>query len=162
MNSINLDKLATYIHDGHMVLAMGNGGSAAECGHLVGELLGRYKSNRKPYAAVNLCDPSVITCIANDFGYKYVFSRQIEGFRDAGLRDVVVVAFSTSGNSKNIVEALKYSKAHNIPSFLFTGEKPGKASKYASHIVSTPHPEVAVIQEGHLSFIHQLCDRLEQ
>ena len=86
----------------------GNGGSAADCEHLAGELMGRYKKNRRPYKAISLTtDTSVITCIANDFGYEKIFERQLQGL---GQKGDLLIAFSTSGNSKNIVNVLKMAK----------------------------------------------------
>ena len=94
----------TYRRNGKVFLA-GNGGSAADCEHIAGELVGRYKKNRKPLSAISLTtDTSVITCIANDFGYDKIFERQFEG--NANRNDLLIV-MSTSGNSKNIINVLK-------------------------------------------------------
>ena len=98
------------------VFFAGNGGSAADCEHLAGELVGRYKKNRKLYKALSLTtDTSVITCISNDFGYDKIFERQLQGL---GQKGDLLIVFSTSGNSKNIINVLKMSKLLYASSFL--------------------------------------------
>ena len=93
----------------------GNGGSAADSQHFAAELIGRYKKNRRPYKAISLTtDTSVITCIANDFGYEKIFERQLQGL---GQKGDSIIAFSTSGNSKNILEALKFCKRKKSSTF---------------------------------------------
>ncbi len=101
----------------------GNGGSAADCEHIAGELVGRYKKNRRPYKAISLTtDTSVITCIANDFGYEKIFERQLQGL---GQKGDLLITFSTSGNSKNIVNVIKMAKNLKIKSISLLGNKGG-------------------------------------
>ena len=104
---------------GGKLLTFGNGGSACEAQHLAGELIGRYKSNRKPLPAIALnADTAVITCIGNDFTFDDVFARQLEGL---GRRGDLVVAFSTSGNSRNVLRALEAARRISIRSITFLG-----------------------------------------
>ena len=109
----------------------GNGGSAADCEHLAGELVGRYKKNRKPYKALSLTtDTSVITCIANDFGYDKIFERQLQGL---GQKGDLLITFSTSGNSKNIIKVLQIAKKLNIRSISLLGKNGGLCKSISNY-----------------------------
>lgn len=137
----------------------GNGGSAAESSHLAAELIGRFKSNRKALPSISLSsDLSVITCIANDFGYEKVFSRQLSALAKKG--DILIV-LSTSGESKNIVEVLSLAKQIQIKSIAFLGSGGGQASKIADFSIVIDSSETARIQEMHLLLGHTLCEYAE-
>jgi len=153
------EKISTYIKktlkDGKTIFFAGNGGSAADCEHLAGELIGRYKKNRKPYKAISLTtDTSVITCIANDFGYDKVFERQLEGIGQMG--DLLIV-FSTSGTSKNIINALKIAKKIKIKSVSLLGNKGGKCKNLSDYSYIVPSKSTANIQETHHLIGHIFC-----
>lgn len=136
----------------------GNGGSAAEAQHLAEEFIGRYHSNRKSYPAIALTsDGTVLTCIGNDFGFEHIFSRQIEGLGQEG--DVLVV-LSTSGNSENLVEAVKTAKQKGMITVGFLGQG-GELMKLVDLLVSVPSVDGARVQELHLHAIHLICDAFE-
>tara|TARA_B100001027_G_scaffold199961_1_gene159036 strand:- start:748 stop:1302 length:555 start_codon:yes stop_codon:yes gene_type:complete len=137
----------------------GNGGSAADCEHLAGELVGRYKKNRKPYKAVSLTtDTSVITCIANDFGYEKVFERQLEGI---GQKGDLLIAFSTSGNSKNIINVLRMAKKLNIKSICLLGKSGGMCKNISDYNYIVPSNSTANIQEVHHLIGHIFCSLVD-
>jgi D-sedoheptulose 7-phosphate isomerase len=147
------------LRSGRKIIAFGNGGSACEAQHLVGELIGRYKSNRKPLAAVALnADAAVITCIGNDFSFEDIFARQVEGLCQPGD---VLVAFSTSGNSPNVLRALELAGRLQIRSIAFLGGDGGKAAALADCTLVVPHRDTARIQEGHNFLMHSLMDVIE-
>jgi D-sedoheptulose 7-phosphate isomerase len=144
---------------GHKVIAFGNGGSACEAQHLVGELMGRYKSNRRPLAAVSLtADTAVITCIGNDFNFDDIFARQLEGLSQPGD---LLIAFSTSGNSRNVLRALEAARRLDIRSIAFLGGDGGKAVTYSDCALVIPHRDTARIQEGHNFLMHAMMDIIE-
>src|SRR5215208_6812197 len=105
------------------VLIAGNGGSAADAMHLAEELCVRFAKNRRALAAMALCDPTVLTCAANDLGYDYVFSRQIEAFGNPGD---IFIALSTSGSSANIIQAVDLARARKLTTAVFLGKDGGK------------------------------------
>jgi D-sedoheptulose 7-phosphate isomerase len=144
---------------GGKVLAFGNGGSAADAQHLAGELVGRFKRERRPLAAHALSvDPSVVTCIANDYSFDDVFARQVEAL--AGEGDVVV-GYTTSGSSANVVRGLAAARAAGAATVLFTGGKGGTAVAHADHVLAVPSTSTARVQELHLLLMHLVVDRLD-
>lgn len=144
---------------GGKIMATGNGGSASQSQHFCSELMGRLKNKRSPIQAISLCgDISLITCIANDYGYERVFSRQIEGLGNA---NDVFVAFTTSGKSRNILEALLECKSKGIRSVVFTGGKTDNLQGLSDYIVDVPCADTAVVQEIHMQLIHILCEIIE-
>ena len=141
------------------IFFVGNGGSAADCEHLAGELVGRYKKNRKPYKAISLTtDTSVITCIANDFGYGKIFERQLQGI---GQKGDLLIAFSTSGNSKNIINVLKMAKKLKIKSISLLGKDGGKCKKLSDYNYVVPSKSTANIQEVHHLIGHIFCSLVD-
>jgi D-sedoheptulose 7-phosphate isomerase len=141
------------------IFFIGNGGSAADCEHLAGELVGRYKKNRQPYKAISLTtDTSVITCIANDFGYHKIFERQLKGI---GQKGDLLIAFTTSGNSKNIVNALKMAKKLKIKSICLSGKKGGACKKLGNYSYIVPSNSTANIQEVHHLIGHIFCSLVD-
>lgn len=150
--------LRTFKNKGTIYIA-GNGGSASDSQHFAAELMGRYKKNRKPYKAISLAsDISTITCIANDFGYENIFSRQLEAL---GKKNDLVIVFSTSGNSKNIINLLKISKKKKIFSISLLGNRGGKSKKICDYPVIVDSINTARIQEIHQIIYHNVCNLLE-
>ena len=144
---------------GKKILACGNGGSAAAATHLAEELVGRYKGDRRSLGAVSLAaDAALMTCIANDFGFEYVFSRQVEGLGAAG--DVVVL-FSTSGNSANLVRAVEAARAAGCVSVALLGKGGGRMGGMADYEVVVGSDSTARIQEVHTLILHCWLERIE-
>lgn len=137
------------------VLTAGNGGSASDAMHLAEELVVRFRKNRKALAAMALCDPTVLTCAGNDFGYETVFSRQIEAF---GNRGDIFIGFTTSGNSPNILKAFEAAKQQGLITCGFLGRDGGKAKMLCDIALIVPADNTARIQEGHKLLYHTLCE----
>ena len=143
---------------GGKVLLCGNGGSAADAQHVAGELVGRFKRDRRALAAVALTtDTSALTAIANDFGFEHVFARQVEAL---GQPDDVLVAISTSGASANVVAALETARARSLRTVVLTGA--GGADVDADVVIAVPETDVPRIQEAHLLIEHVLCELVEE
>jgi D-sedoheptulose 7-phosphate isomerase len=137
---------------GGIVYTFGNGGSAADAQHLTGEFIGRYKRERPPLPSVTLSvDPSVVTCIANDYAYADTFSRQVEALARPGD---VVVGFTTSGRSANVVNALAAARAKGATTVLFGGGDGGPAVEHADHALIVRSTVTARIQEMHTLMLH--------
>lgn len=149
------DRLA----DGATLYTAGNGGSAAQALHLSEELIGRYRSNRKPLRAVCLnADPTALTCIANDYGFEHVFARQCEALVRQGD---VFVALSTSGNSANIVNALQSARRHGGITVGLLGNAGGSGQQFCDHAIIVPGRDSAHIQEAHQVIVHLICEVAE-
>ena len=148
------------IKNGNKILWCGNGGSAADAQHMAAELMGGLRSHkRKPIASIALTtDTSFITAWANDISYHHIFSRQIEGL---GSHGDVLVAISTSGNSKNILNALESAKESGIQSIILTGGSQGKMKNKGDVLISVPSDDTQRIQECHLLIEHILCENIE-
>lgn len=158
-----IEQIAVTVRDavlnGHMLLTCGNGGSATDAQHLAEELIGRFRSNRRALPAVALtADSAALTCIANDFGYDHVFARQIAGLARPGD---VMLCFSTSGNSGNIVEALRAAKAAGATSIALLGKDGGAARELADLSLIVASNDTARIQEAHLQILHYICEVVE-
>tara|TARA_Y100000768_G_C23917003_1_gene652878 strand:- start:759 stop:1313 length:555 start_codon:yes stop_codon:yes gene_type:complete len=158
-----IEKIATDIKktlkENKTIFFVGNGGSAADCEHLAGELVGRYKKNRKPYKAISLTtDTSVITCIANDYGYEKIFERQLEGI---GQKGDLLIAFSTSGNSRNIINVLRIAKKLKIKSISLLGKGGGRCKKLSDYNYVVPSKSTANIQEVHHLIGHIFCSLVD-
>jgi D-sedoheptulose 7-phosphate isomerase len=144
---------------GGVLYTLGNGGSAADAQHLCGEMIGRYKRERRPLAAVTLStDPTAMTCIANDYSYADVFSRQLEALVRPGD---VVAAFTTSGRSPNVVDALRTARERGATTVLFGGGTGGPASEHADHRLLVPSTETARIQEMHTFLLHAVSELVD-
>ena len=140
------------------IITFGNGGSASDAMHLSGELVGKFKKNRPPINSVCLnTNMSIITSIANDIDYSKVFARQLEACIE---KNDIVLAISTSGKSKNILECIKYIKKKKIKFFLFTGNEYFLKSQYINTI-NVPSNKVDEIQELFFIFMHSYCECLE-
>ena len=151
--------LAT-LRRGGKLLICGNGGSAAEAAHFSTELVGRYAKNRRALPAIALsADGSLLTCVVNDYGYEHAFSRQVAGFARSG--DLLIV-LTTSGNSANILEALKAAKEVGIESLAFLGRGGGKAKGLATCELIIPGQSGPATQEAHLFLIHHFCELIDE
>ena len=138
----------------------GNGGSASDSQHLAGELVGRFVGDRKPLKSIALtADSAVMTCIVNDYGYKHIFSRQIEAL---GVETDVLVGISTSGNSENVIQAFKIAKERGITTIGLLGKGGGEASALVNQSIIVPSKSTARIQEMHILIGHILCDLIEE
>ena len=145
---------------GGKVMTAGNGGSAAEALHMAEEFVGRFLGNRPSLAAVALvADPTALTCIANDFGYDYVFSRQVEGLGRSG--DVLVL-FSTSGRAANLQKALQAARERAIVTICLLGRDGGPLAGQADHEIIVRSQSTARIQEAHQVLVHLLLEVAEE
>jgi D-sedoheptulose 7-phosphate isomerase len=153
------DVLVDALKKGNKILSCGNGGSHCDAMHFAEELSGRYRENRPALAAMAISDPSHISCVSNDFGYNYIFSRFIEGLGNAGD---VLVGISTSGNSANIIEAVKAAQLKGMEVILLTGKDGGQLAGYGCHEIRVDHFGYADrIQEIHIKVIHILIQLIE-
>ena len=144
---------------GGKLLVMGNGGSAADAQHFAAELVGRYMLERPAYPAIALStDTSILTAVANDYGYPDVFRRQVEAHARPGD---VVVGISTSGNSENVCRALALAKERGAVTIALGGGDGGRMKSLADIALIAPSKETPRIQEAHITIIHILCDLVE-
>ena len=153
------DAIFKSLKGGGKLLVFGNGGSAADSQHMVAELVGRFKGERAPLAAIALTtNTSTITAVANDYGYDTVFSRQVEAL---GKKGDVVFGISTSGNSKNVIEAVKKAKAIGLKTIGLTGGDGGKLKKECDITIVIESKDTPRIQESHLMVCHIICELVE-
>ena len=153
------DIIVDSLRAGGKILTCGNGGSAADAAHMSEELVGRYKGNRRSLPAVCLSvDGPLLTCIGNDYGFDAIFSRQIEGLGKPGD---VLVTFSTSGNSKNILLALEAAKSAGLRTISVIGKDGGKARGLSDLDLIVPSDVTARIQEVHTFVMHCWLERIE-
>ena len=146
------DIMSSSILNGNKILSCGNGGSHCDAMHFAEELTGRYRDNRQALPAIAISDPSHLSCVSNDFGYDFVFSRYIEGL---GQEGDVLLGLSTSGNSQNIVNAFEAAKAKGMKTIALTGKDGGKLGPMADVEIRVPHFGYADrIQEIHIKVIH--------
>ena len=152
-------RLVETLRTGHKVLVAGNGGSAAEAQHFAAELVGRFKRERAPYAVLSLTtDTSILTAVANDYGYAEVFARQVRGF---GERGDLLVLFSTSGESENLVRAAIAAQQCLMSVAAITGDRSSRLEHIANVTVRVPVVDTALAQELHMVVTHILCDIAE-
>ena len=152
--------LCQALENGNKILIMGNGGSAADAQHFAAELVGRFMRNRAALPAIALTtDTSILTAVANDFGYDQVFLRQVQALAQPGD---VVVGISTSGNSPNVVQALKYAGENKCTTVALSGRDGGEMAAEADMSLIIGVDETPRIQEVHLGIIHILCDLVER
>jgi D-sedoheptulose 7-phosphate isomerase len=141
------------------IISCGNGGSMCDAMHFAEELTGRYRDNRPAIAAISISDPSHITCVGNDYGFDFIFSRYLEANGNIGD---VLLAISTSGNSKNIINAIKTAKQNGMFIVGLTGKDGGKMAELCDIEIRAPHSEYADrAQEIHIKVIHSLIDYIE-
>lgn len=157
-----VDAMVSSLRAGGKILACGNGGSAADAQHFAAELIGRFEAERNALAALALTtDSSILTCVANDYRYEDVFSRQVSGL---GRRGDVLLAISTSGNSPNVMEAIRTARSIGMRVVALTGKGGGRIAGQLGpddiH-VCVPSDRTARIQEVHLLTLHCLCDGID-
>ena len=151
--------LVEALRSGHKVVAFGNGGSAAQASHFVGELLGRFRVTRQPFPAVVLAgDAGTVTCIANDFGYEALFERQAEALVQAGD---AAFGFTTSGRSENVRRGLDAARRKGATTVAVTGAA-GLVGGEADHILAVPSDVTAHVQEVHLMLLHVWCEYVDE
>lgn len=160
---VEIERCAKFVveafHRDGRVLACGNGGSMTDAMHFAEEFSGRFHLDRKPYPALALSDPAHLTCVANDYGFEYVFSRQVEAL---GREGDVLVVLSTSGNSPNIVRAAEVGKARGLKVVGFLGGSGGEVAKYSDVVVIPPGTDTARIQELHMLALHAVIEAVEK
>lgn len=152
--------MVTALRTGNKLISCGNGGSMSDAMHFAEELSGRYRNDRKPLAAISISDPTHISCVANDYGYDEVFSRFIEGVGNSGD---VLLAISTSGNSKNVLKAAEAAKSKGMRVVGLTGKDGGNLASLCDVEIRAPFaPYADRAQEIHIKVIHCLIARIEQ
>ena len=155
-----IEFIITAYKTGGKVVLFGNGGSAADAQHIAGELMGQFKLKRQALPAIALTtNTSVLTAVANDYGYDNVFSRQVEAL--VNEKDVVV-GISTSGNSPNVVEAIKLAKMKGAKTIGLTGGNGGKLAEVADLALIVPSDSTPRIQEAHITIGHIVCELVER
>ena len=161
INILNASKLIVKaFKSGNKVLMCGNGGSASDAQHFAAELIGRFKSNRPSFAAISLnTDTSALTAIANDYDFTDVFSRQVEGI---GKKGDILLAISTSGNSKNIIKAAIQAKKQKLNIISLTGSNTSVLEKNSDLCIKVPSKVTSHIQELHIIVVHLLCTLIEK
>ena len=148
------------IKNGGKIISCGNGGSMCDAMHFAEELTGKFREERKSLPAISISDPSHITCVGNDYGFQFVFSKYLEAIGKSGD---VLLAISTSGNSENIINAANYAKANNIKVVSLTGKDGGKLSGLSDVEIRVPHFGYSDrIQEIHIKVIHILILLIEK
>lgn len=148
------------INSKNKIIYCGNGGSAADSQHLSAELMGRYKLDRKPLPAISLTvDTSAITAIGNDYGFEYIFSRQLEGI---GNKGDILYATSTSGESKNVIKAIEKAKEIGIKVICVTGKDNNKMSEISNITIHAQSNETNHIQEMHIAIGQLICGIIEE
>jgi D-sedoheptulose 7-phosphate isomerase len=152
-------ELARRLIGGARLLAVGNGGSASHAAHLTSELVGRYRRDRVPLAALSLAaEPCALTAIANDWSYDDVFARQVAAF---GREGDVLMAFSTSGRSPNVLAAVGAARSAGMVSWAVTGAGPNPLAGLADDALLVPSPLTATVQEVHQVALHLLCESVD-
>lgn len=147
------------LREGKKIITCGNGGSAADALHMAEELVGRYDRPRVSLPAVSLCaDVTTLTCILNDYGPDRIFSRQLEAL---GNKGDMLFAFTTSGNSQNIIEAILEAKKRGVKTVLFSGKGGGKSKGLCDYELIVPSSTTARIQEVHTLILHTLLEYID-
>jgi D-sedoheptulose 7-phosphate isomerase len=148
------------IRSNNKIFFCGNGGSASDSEHLCAEFIGRFKNNRRPYAAISLnSNIANITCISNDYGYDQLFARQLEAL---ATKDDILFMLTTSGNSKNIVEVMKQAKIIGMKTVAFLGKDGGDCKNLADFEFLIKSNNTARIQECHMFLGHFLCSAVDE
>lgn len=151
--------MSNAIQNGQKIISCGNGGSMCDAMHFAEELTGRFRENRKAFPAISISDPSHLSCVANDYGYEFVFARFVEGLGQTGD---VLLAISTSGNSKNVIEAAYSAREKGMRVVSLTGKNGGKLAELSDVEIRVPHQGYADrIQEIHIKIIHSLIQFIE-
>lgn len=152
-------ELVKAIKQGKKILTCGNGGSMSDAMHFAEELTGRFREDRSPIPAIAISDPSYLSCVANDYGYEFVFSRYVEGIGNEGD---VLVAISTSGNSNNVINATRSAMVKGMVVIGLTGKDGGELAKYCDIEIRAPQSDYSDrVQEIHIKIIHSLIHYIE-
>ncbi|NMM50353.1 D-sedoheptulose 7-phosphate isomerase [Marinigracilibium pacificum] len=152
--------MASSLKNGGKIISCGNGGSHCDAMHFAEELSGRYRDNRPAMAAIAISDPSHISCVGNDYGFDFIFSRYVEGL---GNKGDVLLGISTSGNSKNVIEAAKAARSKGMKVIILSGNTGGVLADEADLEIRVPHQGYADrIQEIHIKIIHILIQQIEK
>ena len=153
------DTIIKSIKNGGKVISCGNGGSMSDAMHFAEEMTGRFRENRGPFPAIAISDPAHITCISNDYGYEFIFSRFVESI---GTKGDVLLAISTSGNSENVINAVNAAKEKGMFVIGLTGKSGGKMADLVDLEIRTPMSDWADrVQEIHIKIIHSLIHYIE-
>jgi D-sedoheptulose 7-phosphate isomerase len=144
---------------GATVFSCGNGGSHCDAMHFAEEMTGRYRKDRRPLGALALGDASHVTCVSNDYGFKFIFSRQVEGLARKGD---VLIGLSTSGNSENVIQAMEVAKAKGVKTIALLGKGGGKMKDLADLSIIVPAETSDRIQEIHIKLIHTVIETVER
>ena len=157
-----IEIMFTALSNGNKILSCGNGGSAADCQHFAAELVGRFERERLPLPALALTtDTSILTAVGNDYSYLEIFSKQVQAFGQAGD---VLLAFSTSGNSGNVLAAIDVAQERDMRVVALTGKGGGAIGRKLTDAdvhICVPHDRTARIQEVHLVTLHCICDGID-
>jgi D-sedoheptulose 7-phosphate isomerase len=152
--------IADSLKENHPFMICGNGGSASDSMHIAGELVGRFLKERKALNVICLSsNPAVITAWANDYSYEDIFARQVEAYAKSGG---VLLGISTSGNSKNVMEAFAMAKSLNVKTIALTGKGGGKLAGICDILLEVPSTHTPRIQEMHIMLYHYICERIEE
>lgn len=155
-----LQAMVDALKNGHKIMSCGNGGSMCDAMHFAEELSGRFRNDRKALAAISISDPSHISCVANDYGFEFIFSRYVEAI---GNKGDVLLGISTSGNSKNVILAFEAAKKKGLKTVALTGKTGGILAGIADLEIRAPQTEYADrAQEIHIKVIHALIDGIEK
>lgn len=154
------NELTEVLKRGNKLIICGNGGSASDALHFAGEIVGRFQKERSAWPAIVLnADVATMTAIANDYGYEEVFARQVEGHAKQGD---LFLGISTSGNSKNVLRAVKVAKKMGITTAAFLGKDGGKIAKEVDYPVIVRCNNTARVQESHINLVHSICEIVEE
>ena len=155
-----IEMLTASLSQGGKIISCGNGGSMCDAMHFAEELSGRFRNDRRGLAALSISDPSHISCVANDYGYQYIFSRYVEA---VGKKGDALLGISTSGNSENVIKAVKTAKEKGIKTIVLTGKTGGQLADLADLEIRAPQSKYADrAQEIHIKVIHALIDGIER
>lgn len=154
-----VDTVVESLQGGGKILLCGNGGSAADAQHVAAELVGQFKLKRRAWPAIALTtNPSIVTAVGNDYGFEYIFARQVEALAQKGD---VVVGISTSGNSKNVLEAMRAARSLGCTTIGVTGKTGGALQNTVDSYFHAPSDDTARIQEAHIFMWHIVCELVE-
>ena len=157
--SITINQILFSLKNNHKIILFGNGGSAADAQHMAAEFIGRYKIERESIPAISLTtDTSILTSIGNDYSFDQVFSRQCQSLVHDGD---IVIAISTSGNSKNIIKGCEIAKKNGAFIISLTGKTGGSLKPLSDILLNVPSTDTARIQESHRTIIHSICELVE-
>jgi D-sedoheptulose 7-phosphate isomerase len=145
---------------GGKIIIFGNGGSASDSQHIAAELVGRFKKDRTPLAAIALTtNTSILTSLANDYGYEVIFAKQVEAL---GGKNDIVIGISTSGKAKNVIQGIKQAAKMGLKTVILTGGDGGELAKAADVSLLVPSSVTARIQEAHITIGHIICEMIEE